>query len=269
MMFISTRTVLLGVLLSGALGCVSTGTHEAMVAERDSVTLRADELSADKASLEGRVSDLDAELAALASANATLSSQVNEGAKKVSNLSGTYDALVANLESELASGKVEIQQMRDGLRVNVADDVLFSSGSAQIDAQGSEVLQKVAAQLLGTPNPIRVEGHTDDVPISGALAAHYPTNWELAGARAASVVRLLADGGIEASRMRAVSSGEFSPRASNDSDEGRAQNRRIEIRLLPVVDGKDAIASEEPSFSDEDPERAASSSEGASAPAES
>ncbi|MBW2725392.1 MAG: OmpA family protein [Deltaproteobacteria bacterium] len=136
--------------------------------------------------------------------------------------------------------------MRDGLQVNVADDVLFLSGSAQIDARGRAMLQKVAEQLLAIPNPIRVEGHTDDIPISGALASRYPTNWELAGARAASVVRLMAEDGVESSRMRAVSSGEYSPRALNDSDEGRAQNRRIEIRLLPMIELENVATREAP-----------------------
>ncbi len=234
-MNVLTRTVALTALLASTLGCVSAGTHEAMRVERDGLAQQTDGLTAEKARLEEQLAERDAELASLASANSMLSAQVEEGDKKVTDLSGTYDALVANLQSELASGQIEILQMRDGLQLNVADDVLFSSGSVQVDARGREVLQKVAEQLLATPNPIRVEGHTDDVPISGALASRYPTNWELAGARAASVVRLMAEGGVEASRMRAVSSGEFTPRAPNDSDQGRAQNRRIEIRLLPVV----------------------------------
>lgn len=261
-MLVLTRTATLTALLASALGCVSAGTHEAMMAERDGLAQQAEGLTADKARLEGRVSELDAELASLVSANSTLSAQVDETTKKVTDLSGTYDALVASLESELASGQVEIAQMRDGLRVNVADDVLFSSGSAQIDARGREVLQKVAEQLLAIPNPIRVEGHTDDVPIAGALTSRYPTNWELAGARAASVVRLMAEDGIEASRMRAVSSGEYSPRAPNDSDEGRAQNRRIEIRLLPVVDLENVATSEAP-------EAVSADEKGAAAPSDS
>jgi chemotaxis protein MotB len=252
-MIFATRATLFVMLLSGALGCVSAGTHEAMMAERDGSTRRADELAADKAGLERRVAELDVELSLLESQNTELASEVDETSEKVSNLSGTYDALVANLESELASGKVEIQQMRDGLKVNVADDVLFFSGSAEVDAGGQEVLQKVAQQLIDIPNPIRVEGHTDDVPISGALSSRYPTNWELAGARAASVVRLLADEGIESARLRAVSSGEFSPRVANDSEEGRAKNRRIEIRLLPLVDAADSVAIEEPAASEPAP----------------
>jgi chemotaxis protein MotB len=245
-MLVSTRTVLLTTMLAATVGCVSSGTHDAMVAERDGLVQHAEGLSGDKAQLEGRIAELDAKLASLESQKTEMASKIDRGSEKMADLSGTYEALVANLESELASGQVEVLQMRDGLHVNVADDVLFASGSALVDPKGQEVLAKVAAQLVATPNPIRVEGHTDDVPISGALSSRYPTNWELAGARAASVVRMLAEEGIDAPRLRAVSSGEFSPRAANDSDEGRALNRRIEIRLLPVVEHADGIASQEP-----------------------
>ena len=79
-----------------------------------------------------------------------------------------------------------------------------------------------------------VIGHTDDRPIGPALIKQYPTNWELAGARAASVVRLFDDSGLTAKRMLAVSVADSQPVASNKTAEGRAKNRRIEIRLRPV-----------------------------------
>ena len=92
----------------------------------------------------------------------------------------------------------------------------------------------MAAQIANSPHKVEVEGHTDDVAIVGALAERYPTNWELAGARAARVVRLFQDEGIEGSRMRVVSNAEFDPATSNDSPEGRRRNRRIGIRLIPA-----------------------------------
>jgi chemotaxis protein MotB len=84
------------------------------------------------------------------------------------------------------------------------------------------------------PNPVEVQGHTDDLPIRGRLAERFPSNWELGGARAARVVRLLGEHGVAPTRMRAVSFADTQPIASNETPEGRARNRRIEIRLLPV-----------------------------------
>ena len=109
-----------------------------------------------------------------------------------------------------------------------------------------------------------MQGHTDSLAIYGALKARYPTNWELAGARAAGVVRVLEEAGTDPTRLSAVSMGQYQPIASNDTPEGRAENRRIEIRLL--------LAAAEPEESAEqpaaEPEASAAESEAAEPPAE-
>ena len=199
------RALAAAALLAGPLACVTSGTYETMVQERDALANEKEKLQAE------------------------LSTQQEEA----SELRGTYEGLVSDLQSELASGEVQIEQLRDGIRVNVSDEILFPSGSAVLADDGSEILRKVAGQLGQSPHRVEVEGHTDNVPISGGLARRYPTNWELAGARAASVVRLFESTGIDGSRMRAVSLSQFNPVAANDSEDGRARNRRIEIRLLP------------------------------------
>jgi chemotaxis protein MotB len=88
-----------------------------------------------------------------------------------------------------------------------------------------------------------VEGHTDDVPV----ARRYPSNWELAAARASSVVRLMIEQGVEPERIKVVSRAEFAPIASNETNEGRAKNRRIEIQLdAPIDDPDEPSGTEEP-----------------------
>ena len=148
-------------------------------------------------------------------------------------MQSTYDELVTDLESEVSSGQIEIQRLRDGLRLNVSDDVLFASGSAELDQIGREVLVKVAGRLKELGDFIEVRGHTDDRRIRGNLAKRFPSNWELAAARAARVVRLLEQQGVPGDRLAAVSLGPNDPIATNDSPENRARNRRIEIRLEP------------------------------------
>ncbi len=210
-----------------ALGCVSSGKYEQAASERDA-------LVAEKTELERQLAELQRETVALDGSAQTLQSELDQRKQKISEMTKTYDALVADLRGELDSGKVEIEQLRNGIRLNVADDVLFDSGSAMLDDKGHELLVKVAAQLVSSRNRIEVLGHTDDRPIRAATSeSRYPSNWELGAARAASVVRLLQSQGIEGSRMRATSTGEFEPMASNESKEGRARNRRIEIRLAP------------------------------------
>ena len=216
------RVAFILTLLPWAMACVSTGTYEAEVTKREALAEQYAVLSADKLSLEERV--------------AALSSDLSETEEKVADLTSTYDGLVADLQAEVTSGQIEIVRMRDGIRLDISDEILFPSGSSQLDEQGSEVIRKVARQLAGAPNPIRVEGHTDDVPISAGLAKRYPSNWELGAARASSVVRLLEGQGIDGTRMQAISSGQWEPRVANDSVQGRARNRRIAILLLPVVE---------------------------------
>lgn len=244
-------------LLGGHAGCVTLGTHEEVVAHRDALQLRTrtleqrveqleasnESLGVERTALLGAVEDLRLERESLAaevkdlervrqSLQASLESREAEVAE-LASLSDTYRGLVSDLESELRAGQIEIEQLRDGLELQLSDEILFRSGSAQLGPHGLSVLQRVGGQLRASRYRIEVLGHTDDVPIRGNLAARYPTNWELAGARAARVARLFEEQGIDPIRLSAVSIGPNRPRADNGSAEGRARNRRIEIRLVP------------------------------------
>jgi chemotaxis protein MotB len=152
---------------------------------------------------------------------------------ELARIQSTYDELVTDLESEVSAGQIEIERLREGLRLNVSDEVLFATGSAELDSIGRDVLIKVAGQLKSLSDFIEVRGHSDDLKIRGSLAKVYPSNWELAAARAARVVRLLESQGVPGDRLAAVSLGPNQPVAPNDSAANRARNRRIEIRLLP------------------------------------
>jgi chemotaxis protein MotB len=246
-----------------ALGCVTRGTHEQVVSERDSLQERVrlleasnESLSNERVKLISEVEDLGTEREQLA-ANveelratrdklqenlALTSTQLAQRNAEVQQLRSTYDGLVSDLQSEVASGRIQIEQLRDGLNVKLAQGVLFPSGSAQVGPEGADVLGKVAKRLLELPHRVQVQGHTDDVPISGRLAERYPTNWELAGARAASVVRILAQDGVPPARLTAVSFADTEPRAPNATPEGKAANRRIEIRLVPAPGASTAAA---------------------------
>ena len=111
-----------------------------------------------------------------------------------------------------------------------------STGSATINEKGQDTLLRVTESLREQQErSILVEGHTDNVPIGIVLQDRFPTNWELSTARATSVVRILQDaGGLEPERLSACGYSYYRPVASNDSEEGRHQNRRIEIILVPI-----------------------------------
>src|SRR5262249_34784138 len=191
-------------------------------------------LTEEKTALTSEKTVLEAKVATLQTQGAELGSKLHEREEEARKLQDTYDGLVSNLKKELKAGQVEVKQLRDGLRVNVAQDILFDSGSAALDKNGVDVLQRVATQLKKSPQQILVIGHTDNKPIRPVLAKQYPTNWELGGARAASVVGLFGDGGLSSKRREAVAGAAPQPVASNKTEEGRAKNRRIEIRLRPV-----------------------------------
>lgn len=117
-----------------------------------------------------------------------------------------------------------------GVIVQFNDRVLFDTGRTVLRPEAEEVLRLLAVELQEWTGPIRVEGHTDNVPIHNEL---FPSNWELSAARATRVVRFLVDeGGLVPSNLVAAGYGEYRPIASNQTAEGRARNRRVDVLLL-------------------------------------
>ena len=119
------------------------------------------------------------------------------------------------------------------LEVEINSDILFDTGSAALDASAREVLSRLAGVLREAPNPVRVEGYTDDRPIN---TVQFPSNWELSAARAASVVHLFAGNGVDPARLAMVGYGEHRPRAENLTEEGRNRNRRVVLIVLATPD---------------------------------
>jgi len=159
--------------------------------------------------------------------------------QKYNSMLQQQQALEASLRSEIASDQVKIEQLQNGIRVTMADALLYRSGSTELHPNGRAALDKVTGQLSNMAsqgNRIDVVGNTDNVPIGAGLAERYPTNWELAAARATVVVRYLQNAGVSPGQMVACSNGEYHPVASNDTPAGRAQNRRTELYLRPAPD---------------------------------
>ena len=149
------------------------------------------------------------------------------------NMLAQQQALEASLRSEISADQVEIEQLKDGIRVRVSGDMLYRSGAVELSPAGIAALNKVVPTLNAGSYTIDIVGNTDDTPIGTGLAERYPTNWELGGARAAQVVRHLQSQGVDPTAMQAVSAGQYHPVASNDTPAGRAQNRNTEILLRP------------------------------------
>lgn len=135
---------------------------------------------------------------------------------------------LADLPLEQLGGDIEVIQNERSVSFRIDSSILFHSGQTDLDPKGLEVLKRLAGVLKGVPHRIIVAGHTDTRTIRNAW---YPSNWELSGARAGSVVRVLQQQGIAAGRMTAMGMAGTQPLADNGTPEGRAKNRRVELTL--------------------------------------
>jgi chemotaxis protein MotB len=177
--------------------------------------------------------------------------------EEMDRLKRTHDEMVASLKQEVEAGEITITRIADRLSVNIIDKILFPSGGSAVSEDGKKVLARVGKVLSHTRDKtIRIEGHTDNIPIGPALQSRYPTNWELSTARATNVARFLQEStNLHPGAFEAVGLGEYHPVADNRTPKGRSLNRRIEIILYPRVQslvkelpkpGKDAGASSRP-----------------------
>ncbi|MBU5615400.1 OmpA family protein [Geomonas azotofigens] len=219
-----------------ALSTDKKGLEETLKSTSDAKNQKIGELSQKVGDLNLKVGDLTQKTADLEAENKRLKEEVarlQKQKEEVQQKSQTYGDLLEQMKGEIAKGQVTISELKGKLTVNMVDSVLFDSGKAEVKPEGLVVLQKVVDILKTVKDKaVRIEGHTDNVQIVGQLAKRYPTNWELSAARAINVTRYLQQQGLDPNLLGAVAYGEYKPVAPNDTDEGRAKNRRIEIVLV-------------------------------------
>ncbi len=146
----------------------------------------------------------------------------------------TFRNMLERFNKMIASGKLRVRIVRGRMVVELSENILFDSGKAELKPEGQQALTEVAAVLVSIPDrDFQIAGHTDNIPIK---SAKFPSNWHLSTARAVTVAMFLADHGVPANRFSAAGYADTQPAASNDAPEGRAQNRRIEIVLMPNLD---------------------------------
>jgi chemotaxis protein MotB len=211
--------------------------HQPLQEALEATQRQAADQGREVAALRARVSDLEGIRDQLQKASTELKEQVEAKEKELAALRATQDELVEGLKKEIADRQIQVERVRDQLRVEMVDEILFDSGEAVIKPAGLEVLRRVGAILKKVQRrEIEVQGHTDNVQIVGQLAKRFPTNWELSTARATNVARFLQDDAkIDPGLLSAVGFSEYRPRAPNDTEEGRRKNRRIEILLGPLM----------------------------------
>jgi chemotaxis protein MotB len=165
---------------------------------------------------------------------ATVTRQQAQEIARAQAESQALDKVAADVSSAMSdlikSNLVVVRRKGTTIEVEIRTDILFPSGSATLSATAVEVIRKLAQTLAELPNPVRVEGHTDSQPIETTA---FPSNWELSSARAASVVHLIANSGVDPARLSVIGRGQFSPTQPNTTAAGRNANRRVLISILP------------------------------------
>lgn len=235
----------------------------ALVNERDSLCTTLEEVKNENFALETTLDEKNESLSALEAQYNNLKDRSNKTAAEMSTELENRARLLSEREARIYEMQAEIAKrdsitdrlnavLRDALLgfqadelsvevkngkvyVSMTDKLLFKSGSASVEEKGKEAIEVLGNVLAKNPEiDILIEGHTDNVPIKTST---YKDNWDLSVARATAIVRLLADKhDLDEKRLTAAGRGEYMPRASNDTAEGRAQNRRTEIILSPKLD---------------------------------
>jgi len=148
--------------------------------------------------------------------------------------SQALDKVAADISAAMSdlikTNLVVVRRKGSTIEVEIRTDILFPSGSATLSPTAVGVIRKLSQTLASLPNPVRVEGHTDSQPID---TVEFPSNWELSSARAASVVHLIANSGIDPARLSVIGRAQYSPAQPNTTAAGRNANRRVLIAILP------------------------------------
>ncbi len=182
-----------------------------------------DMLTLQKLELEREIHLLEARRNELVSSIETAGTKTDEAERNMATVKTQLAAALQELN-------IDFEETGEGLMIRLPEKVLFASGSSELAEEGKKVVGRIAGVLQHFSQRVRIEGYTDDVPVSHSP---YRSNWELSSARAISVMREMVDGhGLAASRFTVAGMGEYKPLVDNSNEENRARNRRVEIVIL-------------------------------------
>jgi|GEM_PF-438598 len=207
--------------------------------DKDKLLTRIADLEGVSAEKESQIAALRAQIRELEDAQAALSEQQKkliEEKRKLEAKNDHFEEVQKALQGQIKNKKLALRRLKNGVVVEMQNNVLFPSGSAELNVTGQETLVAVAKAIGQIKDRrIRIEGHTDNVPVGKGIP--FVDNWELSSARALTVTRYLQENGVDPSRMSAEARSQFAPVASNRSRRGKARNRRIEIYLVEMPKG--------------------------------
>jgi chemotaxis protein MotB len=198
--------------------------YDVLLAEKDAAEGELAEALASKKNLKASIEEMKQALKQASERRMAAEARIRE-----------FKRVLRKFKPLIDAGKLEVRVVDGRMVLVLPTDVLFASGRSDLSDEGAAAIAEVGAALATfTDRRFQVEGHTDTVPIK---TKKYPSNWELASARAMTVVRSLLSAGVPPAAISAASYGEHRPTSGNDSDEGKAKNRRIEIVIVPDLSG--------------------------------
>jgi chemotaxis protein MotB len=207
-----------------------TAQLQQMRAENKMLAAKLQELGQNVESLLGEKSLLASDLQETKAREARLRAEREAQQKRMAK----YRKVIEKFKELVDSGKLKIRIVDGQMVVEMASNILFNSGKAKLSEEGEAALAQLASVLMTIKDrKFQVAGHTDNVPIK---SKKFPSNWELSSARAVTVVKFLQEQGVNPANLSAAGFAEYRPAQSNDTEAGRAANRRIEITLLPNLD---------------------------------
>lgn len=264
-----TTVVLLALTAPSLVACVSSGTHDEVLAQLDKTKQElaateeklADEQkakAAQKEELDAKADELTSELATSRTENQTLVKKVTQMGQNVESLLGEkselrkeveeldrmraaaearnkeYRKVFEQLQKMVDAGTLSIKFRNGRMLVQMSSDVVFPPGGTRIKEEAGEAIRELAGTIAQFPDrKFQVIGHSDATPIK---TARFPSNWELSSQRAIEVVKLLTEAGVNPANISAAGAAEFDPVANNDTTENKSLNRRVEIVFLPKLD---------------------------------
>ena len=200
--------------------------NERLRGENQSYQERIAELEEEVRQLEKQIEDLAAKAGTTAKELAELRAEKAKREKELLVYKNLFDQLKALVDA----GTIQVGFRKGRMVVQLSNAILFDSGKSKLRPEGEEAIASLAPALKSVDREFLVSGHTDNIPIK---TARFPSNWELSTARAVSVVKSLIDAGYPSNKVGAAGYGENDPVGDNSTEEGREQNRRIEIILMP------------------------------------
>lgn len=228
-----------------ASGCVTSSKYNALADKEKQTATENENNKIQLAAAQSKISELNGKLGIADTQRTQLEDSVNEMKTAMEQMKkrrqetekrlAEFKELTAKFSKLVNAGKLSVKMVNGRMTVALSTDILFSSGSAKLSSDGTKSLKEVALLLKSLDGrKYQIEGHTDNIPISSEV---YPSNWELASARAITVVKNMIDAGLPAEQVSAASYAETQPVSENTTPEGKKQNRRISIVIVPDLSG--------------------------------